>query len=555
MSDIRALADEYHEWKMAESPTSAHLLGDYRYADKFEDASRAHEDRAIADLRGLVARAEAIDPTMLGANDTLTREVLIFDAGSRADLAETRQAEFAVDPIFGWHVEAKLLPPILNIPNGEVAAAVVDKWRSYATTLDQVTERFREGVAAKRTPAAFAVSDVIAQLDAWLDLPIDDDPLLTVKPPPDYDEDATAAWRTSLAEAVESAVRPAVERQRDVLRDEVLPESRPEGQEGLSFLPDGDFVYTRAIQRYTTLPLQPGEIHQIGLQQMDRLFDEYRELGPEVLGTADLEEIFARLRDDPELHHTSGAEIVKVAEEAFARAREEMPSWFGRISEADCVVQEIDSGAVAFYNTPAEDGSRPGMFFMNTADPTMWGTYEVESTAFHEGIPGHHLQNTIAQELGDDVPAFRRHLHLPAYGEGWGLYTERLSDEMGLYGTPLDRMGMLAADSTRAGRLVVDTGLHALGWSRQQAINYLAENTAMTLRHITDEIDRYIASMPGQALAYMIGRLEFDRMRADAETALGDRFDIKTFHDTVLTTGAVPLQTLDRVVSDWMTAA
>jgi uncharacterized protein (DUF885 family) len=175
----------------------------------------------------------------------------------------------------------------------------------------------------------------------------------------------------------------------------------------------------------------------------------------------------------------------------------------------------------------------------------------VESTAFHEGIPGHHLQGTIAQELGDAVPAFRRHLHIVAYGEGWGLYSERVSDEMGIYGSQLDRMGMLSADSMRAGRLVVDTGMHALGWSRQRAINYLAENTPMSMHTITEEVDRYIASMPGQALSYMIGRLEIDRIRADAEAALGDRFDIKAFHDTVLGSGAVPLETLDRMVSEW----
>jgi uncharacterized protein (DUF885 family) len=194
------------------------------------------------------------------------------------------------------------------------------------------------------------------------------------------------------------------------------------------------------------------------------------------------------------------------------------------------------------------------MFFMNTTDPSSWGTYEVESTAFHEGIPGHHLQGTIAQELGDAVPDFRRHLHIVAYGEGWGLYSERVSDEMGIYGSQLDRMGMLSADSMRAGRLVVDTGMHALGWSRQQAINYLAENTPMSMHTITEEIDRYIASMPGQALSYMIGRLEIDRMRSDAEAALGDRFEIKAFHDTVLGSGAVPLETLDRMVSEWAAA-
>jgi uncharacterized protein (DUF885 family) len=415
-----------------------------------------------------------------------------------------------------------------------------------------MTERFREGVASNRTPAEFAVNAVIAQLDEWLALPIEEDPLLMTQTPPDFSDEQTEAYKTALVDVARDAVRPAIERQRDVLRNEVLPVSRPEGSEGLSFLSDGDFVYSRAIQRYTTLPMQAGEIHEIGLQQIERLADEYRELGPEVLGTDDLDEIFTRLREDPELHHTSGADIVKASEDAFAAAREEMPNWFGIIPKADCIVEETPSGAQAFYFPAADDGSRPGMFFMNTADPSSWGIHEVQSTAFHEGIPGHHLQGTIAQELGDRVPEFRRHLHIVAYGEGWALYTERLSDEMGIYGSQLDRMGMLSADSMRAGRLVVDTGMHALGWSRQQAINWMAENTPMSMYTITEEIDRYIASMPGQALSYMIGRLDIQRIRAEAEAALGDRFDIKAFHDTVLGSGGVPLETLDRMVGEWV---
>jgi uncharacterized protein (DUF885 family) len=228
-----------------------------------------------------------------------------------------------------------------------------------------------------------------------------------------------------------------------------------------------------------------------------------------------------------------------------------MGDWFGRLPQADCQVMETPSGAQAFYFPPAEDGSRPGIFFMNTADPTSWGTFEVEATAFHEGIPGHHLQLAIATELGDEIPAFRRRSHIAAYGEGWALYTERLADEMGLYGSQLDRMGMLAADSMRACRLVVDTGIHALGWSRQEAIDYMASNSPLTLHTITEEVDRYIASSPGQALSYMIGRLEIQKIRAAAEAAMGERFDIKGFHDTVLCSGPLPLRTLARLVSEW----
>jgi uncharacterized protein (DUF885 family) len=549
---IRALADDYFEYLSMANPTEAHLRGDYRYADRWEDMSRAAEDANVDKLREFGALAYSMDPAQMSADDALTREVLIFETEMKAALDEMHMAEFAVDPIFGSQVYAELLPPMMSVPNADVAAAMVEKYKGYGRSFDQMTERYREGIASGRTPAAFAVDGVVEQLDEWLAVPVDQDPLLNTQVPADFSDDQTAEWRAALTEVIRDVVRPAVARQRDALRDEVRPVARPEGKEGLHWLPDGDLVYARSIHWFTTLPMQAGEIHEIGRQQIARLADEYREIAADVLGTTDLGEIFSRLRDDPALHYTTGEDIRAAAETAFDKARSSMGDWFGRLPEADCLVAETPSGAQAFYFPPAEDGTRPGMFFMNTADPSSWGTFEVEATAFHEGIPGHHLQLAIAQELGDSVPAFRRHGFIVAYGEGWALYTERLADEMGLYGSQLDRLGMLCADSMRAGRLVVDTGVHGLGWSRQQAIDYLAENSPMTLHTVTEEIDRYITSMPGQALSYMIGRLEIQRMRAAAEARLGDRFDIKGFHDTVLGSGAVPLETLDRLVSEWV---
>ena len=551
-NEIRTLADEYFEYQSRHSPTSAHLRGDYRYADRFEEASREAEDTHIAALRDFQRRAEAISPEDLDTQDAITREVLLFDTETQAALAEARLAEIAVDPIAGLPVIARLIAQMLTVPNAEVAAAMVEKYRGLGRLIDQMTERYREGVASDRAPAAFAVDAVIGQLEEWLATPVDEDPLLATQVPPDFSSEEITRWRSALAEVIADDIRPAVARQLEVLRDQIAPAARPEGKEGLRWIPEGESAYARAIRRYTTLDLEPAEIHEIGLAQISRLADEYRNLGAEVLGTVDLDEIFARLRDDPSLHHTSGEAVREAAEEAFRKARAAMGDWFGILPQADCLVRETPSGPQAFYFPPAEDGSRPGIFFMNTADPTSWGIFEVEATAFHEGIPGHHLQLAIAQELGDAIPAFRRHSHIAAYGEGWGLYTERLADEMGLYGSQLDRMGMLAADSMRACRLVVDTGVHALGWSRQQAIDYMAENSPLTLYTITEEVDRYVASSPGQALAYMIGRLEIQRIRAKAEEALGDRFDIKGFHDTVLGSGGVPLRTLARLVDEWV---
>jgi uncharacterized protein (DUF885 family) len=257
--------------------------------------------------------------------------------------------------------------------------------------------------------------------------------------------------------------------------------------------------------------------------------------------------VLAALRDDPALHHSHGEDIVAASKAALVKARAAMSDWFGRLPKSDCDVEATTSGAKAYYFRPPMDGSRGGVFFMNVSDPQAWGRFDIESTAFHEGIPGHHLQIAIATEL-EDLPEFRRTASVTAYAEGWGLYTERLADEMGLYGGPLDRIGMLAGDSMRACRLVVDTGMHALGWSRQRAIDYLRAHSPMHPSHVSAEIDRY-AVTPGQALSYMVGRLEILRIREEAKTRLGTRFDIRQFHDAVLDSGSLPLSLLDRHVA------
>jgi uncharacterized protein (DUF885 family) len=228
------------------------------------------------------------------------------------------------------------------------------------------------------------------------------------------------------------------------------------------------------------------------------------------------------------------------------RAWAAMPDWFEVLPQAPCGVEGTLTGPKAFYFPPSADGTRGGTFFVNVSDPASWGTFELESMAFHEGIPGHHLQLAIAAEL-TALPEFRKHLHNSAYAEGWGLYTERLADEMGLYSGPVDRIGMLSADSMRACRLVVDTGMHALGWSRQQAVDYMVRNSPLRAEMCAPEVDRYVVS-PGQACSYMVGRVEIQRIRADAEQRLGEDFDIRRFHSAVLDSGSLPLGVLDEVV-------
>jgi len=547
---IDALAAEYHDFRQRTAPMWAHLQGDYRFADQVDEVTRAAEDREIAEGRAFLRRAEAIGEEGLETQPRLTREMVAWDAAARADLAEARLMEIAVDPIGGPQAVLPVLLPKLGLPSAEIAEAMITRLSGIARLFLDLADRHREGLRRGRTPARAAVDRTIPQLDEWLSTPVAEDPLLV--DPPGVLADP-ARWIEDLRRVIEGEVRPAVAAYRDVLRDEIGPAARPDDRAGLGWLADGEDAYARSIRFFTTLPLSPREIHEIGLAQVEKLAGEYVEIGGPVLGTTDLARILDALRSDPALHHTDGREIVAASEAAMAKAKAAMADWFGILPRADCHVEAVQAGAVAYYFPPARDGSRDGVFFMNTADPAGWGRYEIESTAYHEGIPGHHLQLAIAAEL-ETIPEFRRRMYLPAYGEGWGLYTERLADEMGLYGTPLDRLGMLSADSMRACRLVVDTGMHALGWSRRQAIEYMLEHSPMREGPVTSEIDRYIVD-PGQALAYMLGRLEIQRLRADAERRLGDRFDVRTFHDAVLGNGALPLPVLGRVIDEWIDEA
>jgi uncharacterized protein (DUF885 family) len=542
---VAQLAAHYWDCLMEAEPTWAHLLGDTGKASRYEDASRAHEDVRIAELRDFAAQADAIDEAGLGDDDRVTRAVLVNDASTRADMMAARFPELGADPIFGLQRSAALVCGMLNVPDAATAAAMVDKLAGMGQFFADLAERQREGVRNGRVSASFAVRGTIEQIDRALAVPLDEDPVVAaIKAPEGVD---TPGWRQQLTEAVARHLRPGMAQFRDALRDDVLAVARPDDKAGLCWLPGGEDDYARTLRYYTTTGLGAQEIHDIGLAQLESLAEEYRALGSQALGLSDLEEIFTAMRTDPALHFETGQQLVDASKVALQRAWDAMGDRFEVLPQAPCAVEGTTTGAKAFYFPPANDGSRGGTFFINIEDPTAWGTFELESLAFHEGIPGHHLQLAVAAELPDAVPAIRKYTETAAYAEGWGLYTERLADEMALYSSDVDRLGMLSADSLRACRLVVDTGLHALGWSREQAVQFMVDNSPMTRGICQPEVDRYLVS-PGQATSYMIGRLEIQRMRREAEERQGDAFDIKAFHSAVLDSGTLPLGVLDQVV-------
>ncbi|GHE87249.1 hypothetical protein GCM10017786_18650 [Amycolatopsis deserti] len=551
MTEVVKLADEFVEALFDAEPLWPAVLGleseRTGLGDLSAEAEAAHRDR----LAEFVRRAEAIDPAGLSAEDRVTRDVLLSQARGNLDRLDTHLVEFTISDIFiAPAVGLLTILPMIGVPDDEQGRRHLDRLAAIPRYLEQAADRHRAGIAAGRVPVEHLVRAAIAHLDRYLAAP-DADPLLRQPAP---SEEFAAARERVLAEVV----RPAFAAYRDALATDIAPHGRPPEKPGVCWLPDGERVYASLARTHTTTDRTPDELHETGLRIIGELAGEYREIGSRVFGTDDLAEIFRRLRTDPQLRWRSAEELLDTARSAISRAEEAAPRWFGRIPPHPWVVEpvpaaEAPGGPAAFYLQPAVDGSRPGIYFANTHEVTERFRHAAEVMAFHEAIPGHHFQLSTALTL-TDLPLLRRIGDFNAYAEGWGLYSERLAAEMGLYSDNVALLGMLTMDSMRAGRLVVDTGLHAKGWSRRQAVDYLREHTPMPQVEIESEVDRYIA-YPGQALSYMVGRLEIQRVRARAEQALGERFDIRAFHDLVLGGGALPLSVLAGVVDEWIARA
>lgn len=558
MSIVNDLAAEYWECVLEHAPSYATFVGDHRFTDRIEDASAEAEAELRSVLSDLHSRVGDVDPAGLSLPDRVTRGLLLNETHNSIAGIDERFAELACDQMQGAHAGLLQIAPQTIVPNPENAARLVERYGKIGGLLDQTADRFRAGVASGRPPARINVERSLNQIDQYLASPVEADPFTNTPPPAGPDGwDGLDAWRDDLAGVVRDVIRPGYERYRSVFADELMPAARDSDQPGLCWIDGGDELYATMAHIHTSTELAPDEIHDIGLTEIhERLPREYAEIGTRLFGTGDLDEIFATLRDDPGLRFNTADEIMERARASLAKATAAMGDWFGRLPEIECLIEEVpeylaQDAPAAYYFPPAGDRSRPGTYFVNCANPGDKARFEAESIGYHEAIPGHHLQLAISAEL-PDVPDFQRFsMGNTAYVEGWGLYSERLADEMGLYGTDLDRIGMLTADSWRAGRLVVDTGIHAKGWTRRQAIDFLAENTPLDRDEITVEIDRYIG-MPGQALAYKIGQREIFRLRAHARAELGQRFDIKGFHDTVLGSGSVTLGILADLVDNWI---
>lgn len=539
MSRIPELADTYHRFRQSTDHHRLIWIGDLDQIEHWEDVTPVGLRGRIEQLRDFADEADRLEAA--NAKERALSETISFTARAAAnELIWRTELEFP-NPAIG------LVPIILTfLPRYSlVTEDHGDRYHEKLRALPAFLERAGDALRTDDGPLPLTrhLTATVAAIDAQLTRDDSANPLLAQPAPTDTSVEYKERWRQETARLVHESVHPGFGRYRDVLAA-AADFGRDDTRPGLCHLDGGGDLYRDLIWSHTSLELIGEEVHRIGLDQIARLEGEYRAMAGPILGTRDTEEIYARLRDDPELTYRDGAKLVADATRALERAAATAPAWFGTLPESPCVAAETEQGAVAFYSKPIPEVGQPGRFFFNTSDPSAWKTFQLEAVTFHESIPGHHLQLALAVET-DDIHGVHTDLPVTVYSEGWGLYTERLADEMGLYSSELDRIGMLAADSMRACRLVTDTGMHALGWSRDTAVQYILDHSPLSRRIAEGEVDRYIGK-PGQALSYMIGRIEIDRVRNTAEQRPG--FEIKAFHDAVLSNGMVPLSTLRDLV-------
>ena len=550
-AELARLGEAYFAAQHSYDPYNATLLGVDEFDGLSFDPSREASERAAEDLAAIGRQVSEIDTAGLSDAERVDQRVLTaLVEGARADAEHSLWAANASAKSYvsrqGLIFQAV---PAMTVGSPEAAERYLSRLSKIGATLDALGRRYLAEAADGGTPTAVGVDHSIRQLTGYLALPVADDALL--KPALDADP----AVKQAAAAHITETIRPAMQRLAELLRHDLAPLARPDGRVGIREIPGGEAGYLASVARHTTTTLSPREIHAIGLAELDELAGLWSTIGQQALGESDFATITARMREDRALRFRTSEEIVAAAQDALDRAEAARDTWFERYDITDCVIEEInpidaDNSALAYYRPPSADGSRPGAHCLLTTDPGERYRYEYEALAFHESVPGHHLQLATAQTL--DIPRYRRHLdvELCAFNEGWGLYSERLADEIGLYSSPVARLGMLSFAALRACRLVVDTGMHHLGWSRQQAIDFMTSHTATTPANVRNEIDRYIA-WPGQALAYVTGKREIVRLRERARDALGPQFDLRRFHHAVLRNGAIPLTLLDDEIDRW----
>lgn len=549
VEQVNAIADEFLAGYFAQFPEEVYEVG-FTGApnDRFGDHNAAALGAWDARLDAWMAALDAIDPATLANTPAAVTYVFVLERlQALVDRRVCHMQLWNISPTWtGWPYMFVSTLAIQDVDTAEqrkeAIARAVDIERFVHTEIDNLRMGQDKGYLA---PAS-NIAAVIEQVSALIDTPVDDSPFMS---PASRSDDE--AFRSAYRDTYEARVLPSLIAYRDFLANDY------DGREilGVAANPNGEDCYAASVRYWSSVDMDPMDIHRRGLSEMSRIRSEMLAIARESFGTDDLGALFEELRTNPKYTFASEQDMLDYVNAAVERGRLAVPEWFGTVPDAELIVKpspayEKDSGG-GFYSSGTADGSRPGIYQVGTYNPQGISKAGQESTVFHESWPGHHMQGSIAF-LNDELHPIMSYMFISGSGEGWALYTERLAREMGLYSDDVARLGMLSNEAYRAARLVVDPGIHVLGWTRQQAIDYMLENTAEGYDSVSSEVDRY-AAVPGQATSYLLGSLEIQRLRANAERILGERFDIREFHDRVLVNGSVALPMLGAQIDAWIT--
>ena len=562
---LHALFDEYRDANFELNPINAMFEGDYRFNDRFGDGlSEQYLTDSLALEQEFLNKLRAIDRRQLNSQDQLSHEIFEYDR------------LMAIENLRDGYARLETLMPVTQFFSTPSFVALLgtgtsaqpfntvedyDNWLrrlgGFIPWVDQAIGNMRIGISEGVVLPGLIVERVLPLLQAHIVDDVQDSvfyqPLKNF--PDNIPEQSRERLIVDYENNISNKVIPAYKRLHTFMAEEYLPHAR--ASHGIGALPGGKEWYVYQARYHTTTDLTPEQIHEIGKAYAGELFKEIESIKNTVGFEGDVKAFFQFLRTDPQFYFDEPEQLVQSYRDLRTDIEQRLPRLFDLIPESEYVIKPIEefraaSSAAAHYMSPAPDGSRPAVFYVNTYDVGSRSNWEIESLFIHEAVPGHHFQIALAQEQ-ENLPAFRRFGGQTAYVEGWALYAETLGEELGLYTDPYQRLGALSNDIWRANRLVVDTGLHALGWTREQAIEWMESNIPITHTNAVAEVERYMV-IPGQALAYKIGQIKIRELRRKAEDVLGDRFDIKAFHRQVLADGSMPLTLLERKIANWISS-
>jgi len=551
----RLIADEW-EYELRESPELATVIGDYRYNDRWSDGSLAHVAQTKRDLQAWLARFEAVDITGFPEQEKLNQSLMVRDLKLRIEGIDLKNFEMPVDQFYGVHLLLPQFVALVPFDSTRHYEDYLSRLHKVPQVLDEIIEVLKQGEKDRLMPPRFLLEKTVTQCKSIAE-PAGEANAFG-QPAAHFADGVPAADRKRLHDAiiaaVDNEVRPAYTKLANFLATEYAPKGRTDP--GLWALPDGDARYRFRIRQQTTTGMDPEAIHQLGLREVALIEGEQLVIAKK-LGFDDLASFRAFVKTDPKMFATSREQLLEKYRQYIEQMEPKLPKLFGLLPKTSVEVRPVEEfqekeAASASYIQGTPDGSRPGIIRVNTGDFAHRTLLNVESTAYHEGIPGHHLQISIAQTL-PGLPPFRQQAGYTGYIEGWALYSERLGKDVGFYQDPYSDYGRLSDEMLRAIRLVLDTGVHYKRWTRQQMIDFFHVHSSEDEPGVQAETDRYIA-IPAQALAYKLGQLEILKLRDRAQAELGSKYDIRAFHDEILNGGALPLDVLDARVTAWIAA-